>query len=101
MLAHVAQRALAELNFARSTLTGEVPLKNLPPVPQAKDEQHLRQVVAIAVIERLGSLLAEIASITEEADHIVYDLAENLDLRQPPEQEEKRLFGFAAFRQAA
>lgn len=101
MLAHIAQRALQELNFARSTLTGEVPLKSLPPVPQAKDEQHLRQVVAVAVIDRLSSLLAEVANITEDSDRIVYDLAEGLDLRPQPEQEEKRVFGFAAFRRAA
>ena len=101
MLAHVAQRALQELNFARSTLTGEVPLKNLPLVPQAKDEEHLRRVVAVAVIDRLSILLAEVISITEDSDRMVYGLAEGLDLRQPPEQEEKRVFGFAAFRRAA
>jgi hypothetical protein len=71
MLAHVAQRALEELDFARSTLTGDVPLKNLPLVPQAKDEEHLRRVVAVPVIDRLSSLLADVASITEDTDRLV------------------------------
>jgi len=100
MLAHVAQRALEELNFARMTLTGQIPVEDLPPVPQVGAEADRRRVIAVAVIDRLGSLLAEVASIVEDADRHVYDLAEGLDLRQPPEQE-KRVFGFAAYRKAA
>jgi hypothetical protein len=93
MLALVAQRALDELTLARSTLTGDVPAEHLPPVPQAKDEADHRRVVAVALLDRMSNLLADVASITEDADRLVYDLAEGLNLHKPPVKEEKRVFG--------
>jgi hypothetical protein len=101
MLALVAQRALEELNLARSTLTGDVPVEHLPPIPRARDEAEHRRVVAVALIDRLSNLLADVASVAESTDRLVYNLAGGMDLHQPPVDEEKRVFGFAAFRKAA
>jgi hypothetical protein len=101
MLALVAQRALEELTLARMTLAGELPTDKLPPVPRAKDEADHRRVVAVALIDRLSYMLSDVASVAEDADRLVYDLAGGLDLHHPPVETEKRVFGFAAFRKAA
>ena len=101
MLSLVAERALEELSLARMTLTGELPSGKLPPVPRAKDEADHRRVVALALIDRLSNLLSDVASLAEDIDRLVYDLAGGSDLHHPPVEVEERVFGFAPPRKKA
>jgi hypothetical protein len=56
----------------------------------------------VALLDRLSNVLAEVASVTEDTDRLVYFIAGGSDLHQPPPvEEEERVFGFAACRKVA
>jgi hypothetical protein len=102
MLSHVAERVLHELTLARMALNGELPAEKLPAIPEARDEGERRRLTALALINRLGNLLADVADVAEIADRTLYEMVEGVELSgQLPVTEEKKVFGFAAARKAA
>jgi hypothetical protein len=102
MLPAVAERLYVDLYQIRWVLDGEKHLSKLPPIPEGMEENEHRRLVAIALIDDLCVLLSEMASVAQEAGRTLIEMAHVPELDdEPPMLEEPRIFGFAAYRQAA
>lgn len=102
MLGHVAVKILDELTLVRLVLDCGIEVEKLPPVPEASSESDHRRLVALSIITRLSEVLCDVINVAEGADWAVYEMVEGLDASgRLPVTEEKRIFGFAAARQAA
>jgi hypothetical protein len=107
MLPAVAERLFNDLHQIRWVLDGDKRLDKLPPMPDGMDEDDHRRMVAIALIDDLCVLVSELASVAKEASQTLVDLAHDPELDdeppmfEEPVDDEPRIFGFAAYRQAA